>query len=278
MRIGFIGAGRIGAPMAARLAAAGHEVRVLGRTAETRSALAHLGLTAVADPTEVADGADAVVLCVFSDEQVRAVCLDGPLLGALPRGAVVLVHTTGAPRTVQAVAAAAARYGVGVVDAPVSGGPHDIARGTLTVFLGGGDVEIARAREVLGAYADPVLHVGPLGAGQRVKLVNNALFAAQIGLVAEAVRLAGELGVEETTLLHALPHASGGSRALAGIAAKGSVDGFGSAVGEFLRKDIAVTRALAGALGANLGLLAAAIEAGVPPEAASAPTEGLPHA
>ncbi|MDT0271116.1 NAD(P)-binding domain-containing protein, partial [Streptomyces sp. DSM 44915] len=130
------------------------------------------------------------------------------------------------PDTCREIAEKAAAQGVSVVDAPVSGGQQDIAAGTVTVFDGGDDDAVARAREVLTSYADPVLHVGPVGAGQRVKLVNNALFAAQIGAVAEGVRLGDRLGIDEATLLTALPHGSAASRALGGIAATGSADAF----------------------------------------------------
>ncbi|WP_280319011.1 NAD(P)-dependent oxidoreductase [Nocardia wallacei] len=273
MLIGFAGAGRMGRPMVERLVGAGHTVRVVGRTTESCSALAGFGAEPVESAAAAAHGAAVFVVCVFSDEQVREVCLDGPALSVLPRGAVVVVHTTGSPRTVAAIADAARPRGIEVVDAPVSGGPHDIAAGQLTVFAGGTSAAVARARDVLSAYADPVLHVGGTGAGQRVKLVNNTLFAAQTGLVADAVRLGGQLGLEESTLLAALPHASSSGRALASIAAKGAVDAFRASVGEFLGKDIAVARALAAELGADLGILNAAITIGLPaPEPNPGPT------
>ncbi|MBV9640951.1 MAG: NAD(P)-dependent oxidoreductase [Mycobacteriaceae bacterium] len=253
MRVGFIGTGRMGAPMAARLAAAGHRVRALGRSADRRAAINELGAQPVATAVEVADQADVVVVCVFTDEQVGEVCLQRDLLAAMPERCVLVVHTTGSPRTVEAVAAAAPR--IDVIDAPVSGGPHDVAAGHLTVFVGGPDDAVARARPVLAGYADPILHVGPTGAGQRVKLVNNTLFAAQIGLVAEAVRLGDQLGVAESTLLDALPHASGASRVLASIAAAGSVSSFTRVVGEFLAKDVAVAANTVAELGGDLGVL-----------------------
>ncbi|WP_280360957.1 NAD(P)-dependent oxidoreductase [Nocardia wallacei] len=264
MLIGFAGAGRMGRPMIERLARSGHMVRAVGRSAESRSALGELGAEPVETVAAAAEGADVFVVCVFSDEQVREVCLDGPVLSALPHGAVLVVHTTGSPDTVAAIADAARPHGLEVVDAPVSGGPHNIAAGQLTVFAGGTDAAVHRAREVLSAYADPVLHVGPLGSGQRVKLVNNTLFAAQIGLVADAIRLGSQLGLDESTLLDALPHASSSGRALASIAAKGAVDTFRTSVGEFLGKDIAVARTLAAELGADLGILNAAITTGFP--------------
>ncbi|WP_040800817.1 NAD(P)-dependent oxidoreductase [Nocardia higoensis] len=267
MRIGFVGAGRMGRPMVARLVAAGHAVRVLGRSEGARAELADLGATPVDDLPAVAEAAEAVVVCVFTDDQVREVCLDGPLLSALPAGSVLIVHTTGSPDTATALAAATPE-GVHVVDAPVSGGPHDIAAARLTVMIGGDERAVGLAQPVLSAYGDPLVHVGALGSGQRVKLVNNALFTAQIGLIAEAVRLGTALGVTEEALLSALPHASSGGRALASIAAKGSVAEFHSSVGEFVRKDVTVARALAADLGVDLGLLDTAIEAGAATDSA----------
>jgi 3-hydroxyisobutyrate dehydrogenase-like beta-hydroxyacid dehydrogenase len=111
---------------------------------------------------------------------------------------------------------------------------------------------------VLAAYGDPILHLGPRGNGQRVKLVNNAVFAANLGLLAAAVELGAQLGVEESALLEALPHGSAASRALAGVVARGSVAGFAAAAGEFLGKDVAVVREVVADLGGDLGALGAA--------------------
>jgi 3-hydroxyisobutyrate dehydrogenase-like beta-hydroxyacid dehydrogenase len=134
----------------------------------------------------------------------------------------------------------------------------------VTVYVGGDDDEaVQRVHPLLSSYGDPVLHVGPLGYGQRVKLINNTLFAAQIGIVAEAVRLAGRLGLDEATLLTALPHGSGTSRALDSIARVGSAAGFIGAVGEFIGKDVAVVRATVADLGSDLGLLDQVVDAGL---------------
>ena len=260
MRVGFVGAGRMGAPMVRRLAEAGHEVRALGRTEDKRRAIAELGATPVAGIAAVTDGAEAVVICLFTDEQVRAVA-DTALLAAIPSGAVLIVHTTGSPRTVEHLRDLAPH--IGVVDAPVSGGPHDIAAGQVTLFVGGPDDAVQRAQPVLSAYGSPVLHVGPLGAGQKVKLINNTLFAAQIGLLAEAAQLAGSLGVDEAALLAALPHGSGASRALDNVARAGSTAAFVSAVGEFIGKDVAVIRQTVAELGTDLGALDAVVDAGL---------------
>jgi 3-hydroxyisobutyrate dehydrogenase-like beta-hydroxyacid dehydrogenase len=261
MRIGVVGAGRMGAPMVNRLVAAGHEVRALGRTDEKRCAVAEFGAIPVADLRDVADGCDVVVVCVFTDEQVRDIA--PVLLSAMPRGSVLVLHTTGSPRTAQELAERATVCDVGVVDAPVSGGPHDVAAGKVTLWVGGTDDAVERARPALSAYAEPVLHVGSIGSGQAVKLVNNTLFAAQIGLVAEATRLGQRLGLDEGALLGALPHGSGASRAMGNIVRAGSSAAFINAVGEFIGKDVAMARATAAELGTDLGRLDDVVNAGL---------------
>jgi 3-hydroxyisobutyrate dehydrogenase-like beta-hydroxyacid dehydrogenase len=250
--------------MVARLVDAGHDVRVLGRTAEKRSAIAQLGADAVADTAGVSTHADAVVVCLFTDEQVRQICLDDGLLATMAPGSALIVHTTGSPRTIETIALAAAPHGVDVVDAPVSGGPHNAAAGCLTLFVGGAEDAVARVRPVLSCYGNPILHVGPLGTGQKVKLVNNVLFAGHIGLLSGAVELGVRLGVPESTLLSALPHGSAASRVLDIVAAGGSVASFIETAGEFVGKDVAVTRSIAAELGNDLGVLDDVIGAAVP--------------
>ncbi|WP_395311958.1 NAD(P)-dependent oxidoreductase [Mycobacterium sp. AMU20-3851] len=250
----------MGAPMVSRLVQAGHDVRVLGRSEAKRAAVTELGAAPVADANAAVDGAEVVVVCLFTDDQVREV-LRADLLAAIPAGAALVVHTTGSPHTVERLRDLAPH--LAVLDAPVSGGPHDIAAGQVTLFVGGTEEAVARARPVLAAYGDPVLHVGALGAGQKVKLINNTLFAAQIGLLAEAAKLAGSLGVQESALLEALPHGSGASRALGNVARAGSTAAFIAAVGEFIGKDVAVVRQTVTELGADLGRLDAVVDAGL---------------
>ena len=263
-RVGFIGAGRMGAPMVARLTQAGHEVRVLARSAEKAQAIKALGTQPVTSVAEVADTADVVIVCVFTDEQVRQLCLEDDLTAAMKPGSVLVLHTTGSPATAEAIAVRADRHFIDVVDAPVSGGPHDVAAGQVTLFVGGPDDAVTQIGPVLCSYGDPVLHVGPTGAGQRVKLVNNILFAAQIGIVAEAVELGNRLGIAESTLLEALPHGSATSRALASIASAGSAARFIAAVGDFIGKDVAVIRKTVAELGTDMGRLDDIVNSGLP--------------
>jgi 3-hydroxyisobutyrate dehydrogenase len=261
--VGFVGAGRMGAPMVRRLVESGHDVHVLGRTEQKRQAVHDLGARPVPGLPDVAHDADVVIVCVFTDEQVRQVCLDGGLVTAMSPGSVLVIHTTGSPRTAQDIAAKSA--GVDLVDAPVSGTPYDIAAGQLTLFVGGSDEAVERVRPVLVSYGDPILQVGPLGAGQAVKLTNNVLFAAQIGLLQQAVALGGRLGVDEAKLLEAISHGSGASRVAGFVAAGGSVATFVERTGEFINKDVEVVRRIAAEMGNELGLLDDVIDAGISP-------------
>jgi 2-hydroxy-3-oxopropionate reductase len=250
--------------MVARLVDAGHDVATLGRSAENLSAFAQLGANAVADTVEVTAHADTVVVCVFTDEQVRQICLDDGLLATMSPGSALVVHTTASPYTVETIGVRAAERDIDVVDAPVSGGPHNAAVGALTLFVGGAEDAVARVRPMLSCYGDPVLHVGPLGAGQKVKLVNNALFAAHIGLLSGSVELGARLGLPESTLLTALPHGSAASRVLDIIATRGSVASFIDMAGEFVSKDVAVARSIAAELGSDLGVLDDVIDTVIP--------------
>ncbi|HEX3959847.1 MAG TPA: NAD(P)-binding domain-containing protein [Trebonia sp.] len=168
-----------------RLVGAGHEVTVLGRSPEVRKASQSAGARPVADASGVADKADVVCVCVFSDEQVRSIALDDGLVAAMPGGSTLVIHTTGSPRTAQVIASAGAAHGVAVIDSPVSGGPHDIAAGHITLLVGGADADVDRARPVLSAYGDPILHVGPLGAGREVAADLGATLGVLDAAIAE---------------------------------------------------------------------------------------------
>jgi 3-hydroxyisobutyrate dehydrogenase-like beta-hydroxyacid dehydrogenase len=263
VKVGFIGAGRMGTPMVGRLVAAGHDVAALSRSETKASTIHELGARAVSDPAAAVDGADVVLVCVFTDQQVREVLVDDGAAAAMAPGATLVIHTTGSPRTAQDIAAASRT--LAVVDAPVSGGPHDIAAGNVTLFVGGADDAVARVHPVLASYGDPILHVGVLGAGQAVKLTNNALFAAQIGLLRNAVAFGQRLGVDEARLLDAISHGSGASRVGSYMAMRGSVMSFIGDTAEFIAKDVDVVREIAAELGGELGVLDDVIAAGIQP-------------
>jgi 3-hydroxyisobutyrate dehydrogenase-like beta-hydroxyacid dehydrogenase len=256
-RVGFVGAGRMGFPMVERLAAAGHDLTVYARRPEAPAALTQLGVRHTSELAEAAAGVDVLLLCVFSDAQLNEIA--EPLAAALPDGAVFASHVTGSAATLRALAD---RFpGIGVVDAPVSGGPGEISAGKLTVLLGGAPADRARAAAVVRAYADPVLETGELGSALAVKLVNNFLFAANAQLAAEAVRLGEALGVASGELLGALRHMSGGSQA--SYRAEGaSMADFARRIGPFMKKDVAVCLEQAAERGVDPGLLIEVVRQG----------------
>lgn len=257
-RLAFVGAGQMGMPMVRRLAAAGHEVAVHARRPEARTEAAAAGATATDDLAAAVRGAEAAVVCVFSDAQLREVAL-GPdgILAAMDEGALLLSHTTGSPATSRLLAEHGAERGIRVVEAPVSGSADDIAAGRVTVMLAGAAADVDAARAIVAAYGEPVFHLGPLGAAQAVKLLNNALFAANLQLVAEVERLAGALGVDWAQAASVFQSSSGASRAMGIVQSMGSVQALVDAGGHFLVKDVAEVVATAVDLGLDLGQLEA---------------------
>ena len=256
MKVGFVGVGAIGGPMADRLLDAGFDVTVFARRDEVKRRYASMGAAVAPGLAQVANGAAVVCLCPFTDEQVREIALgDRGVVGALAPGAVLVTHTTGSPATARELAKAAADRGASVVDAPVSGTVADVQEGHITLLVGGDDGAVAACRPVLATYGEPVLHVGPLGSGQAVKLVNNALLASNVRLLQEAERVAALFGIEPGTVDHVLQHTSGGSWVATAAEAAGSADNLAERFGPFLSKDLATVMRVAGELGIDLGLL-----------------------
>lgn len=252
MKVTFLGAGRMGMPMIERVRDSAHEVRVFVRRKD-------LDLTGVHRCESIADAvahADVVICVVQTDSQVQQVCLGASgAIALMQPGAALVQHTTCDPATLELLAVAAEARGVKVLDAALSGGPHDVSAGRLTLWVGGDRALLDALRPLLCCYADPVTHVGALGHGQRVKLVNNALFVAQVGLAIDAVRLAAALGIAESTILAVLPQGSAQSRALSVVARGGSVDNVAERLASLMRKDVEVVRQVAHRLGADLGTL-----------------------
>ena len=259
--VGFVGAGKMGRPMVRRLVEAGHRVRVFARRDTVRARVRGWGAEIVESPAAASDSADVVITCLFSDDQLAGV-LGGPdgVLAAAGPGTPVVSHTTGTVATVTELAKAT---GGGVLlDGPVSGSADDIAAGRLTVLLGGPEHAVQRAAPVLESYADPVITTGELGTALSVKLVNNALFAANAQLVATAVAIGERLGTSGEQMLSALASCSGDSYAAKSVRNTGGLHSFAEVAAPFLRKDVAACLAAAGDLGVDLGELATVIKSG----------------
>jgi 3-hydroxyisobutyrate dehydrogenase-like beta-hydroxyacid dehydrogenase len=170
-------------------------------------------------------------------------------------GALLIVHTTGSPATTRQLAIQGADQAIRVVDAPVSGTVQDIEQGHVTVLLGGDSNDIERATSLLAAYGDPILPIGPLGSAMAVKLLNNALFAAQVQLAGEVERVAAHFDVEMAKVAPAILQSSGSSNAMGVVARFGSLTAVAAAAGPFLSKDVAVVNEVAEELGLDLGVL-----------------------
>jgi 3-hydroxyisobutyrate dehydrogenase-like beta-hydroxyacid dehydrogenase len=260
VRVAFVGAGQIGAPMSERLLAEGHDLTVYARRAEVREHFARLGAAVTDSLAEAAQGAEVIHLALYSDDQLAEVTLgDGGLVANQGADALLVTHTTGSPATVRRIADAGNGH---VVDAPFSGGADDVLAGRLTVMLGGEADDVARARETVGAYADPMVDIGALGSALVVKLVNNALFAANIQLVAQAEQIANGLGVDTATLAGVIQESSGASYVMGLIAMMGSASTLVDVAGHYMRKDIDVVREVVDGLGVDLGILGTVLDGG----------------
>ena len=253
LRVGIVGTGEMGRPLVNRLLAAGHQVAAYARRTEVRDELAAAGVEVVDDLLALAPGRDVLLVYVYRDDQVREVLLDAGLAEAMSPGSTIVVHTTSNPRTMDAIAERLTGRGVGVVDAPGSGGPNKVAAGTLTLFAGGAPDDVERCRPLFAAYAEQVVGAGGLGAGQRMKLLNNLLFGAHVELAVEAARLASELGLDPAAMAQALHTCSGASYGLDLLGLMGSGEVLVQAAGRFVHKDVLVARAVADDLGADLG-------------------------
>ncbi|WP_280425232.1 NAD(P)-dependent oxidoreductase [Nocardia carnea] len=260
--VGFVGAGRMGEPMVYRLIAAGHRLQVYARRDSVRERLRAAGATVVDSAAEAASSVDIVIACLFSDAQlVEVLAGPGGVLAAAPRDAVVVSHTTGTVSTVTDLVAGHPG-GPALLDGPVSGSADDIAAGKLTVLLGGAADAVARVRPVLESYASTVIATGALGTALSVKLVNNALFAANAQMAAAALELGTRLGIGEQQLLDALAVSSGRSYAAGSIGRTGGLVTFEQVVAPFLRKDVAACRAATADLSIDIGRLGAVIDGG----------------
>ena len=203
MRVAFCGLGRMGAPMAARLVDAGHEVTVWNRTAARAQPLLEAGASSAATPAEAAGGVEVVVTMLADPEALEEVVFgaDGVASGASPGMTLIEMSTVG-PDVVRSLAGRLPEA-VDVLDAPVLGSVPAATEGTLKLFVGGDGEVFERCRAVLEAMGTP-RHLGPLGAGAAMKLVANSTLGALMCGLAEALALADALGLPQDAVLDIL--------------------------------------------------------------------------
>jgi len=257
--VAFVGLGVMGYPMAGWLRRAGHEVTVFNRTAaRARAWVAEHGGSVAATPAEAAAEADLVLTCVGDDPDVRAVVLEtGGVLAAMRPGAVFVDYTTASADLAREIAAAGGERGVACLDAPVSGGEAGAQQGRLTVMAGGDPEPFARAEPVIRAYAHQVRLMGPAGAGQLTKMVNQIAIAGLVQALAEALNFALRAGLDPAAVVDVLSKGAAQSWQMENRW-RTMVDGefdFGFAV-EWMRKDLRICLEEARRNGAELPVAA----------------------
>lgn len=211
-RIGFIGLGIMGGGMASNLVRAGFELSVWNRTASRAEPVVALGATLRASPAEVAQNSDIVITCVSDTPDVEHVILgDEGILEGARSGMLVIDMSTISPQATRTLAEKLSEAGVAMLDAPVSGGSEGAARGTLSIMVGGDAADVERAMPAFQAMGKTITHVGELGAGQTVKLVNQILVVGNCLAMCEALLFAQAGGVDLQKTLDAVTPGAAGS-------------------------------------------------------------------
>ena len=254
-KLAFLGLGVMGYPMAGHLARAGHEVTVFNRSTAKADAWRneYRGRTA-RTPADAARGADIVLMCVGNDDDVRAVATGGDgALDGMGRGTILVDHTTASAGVAREVHAAATVKGVGFLDAPVSGGQAGAQNGKLTIMVGGDADTYARAEPVLAHYARAVTLMGPSGAGQLTKMVNQITIAGLVQALAEGIDFATRAGLDPERVLDVISKGAAQSWQMENRGKTMVADkfDFGFAV-DWMRKDLGICLAEARANGATL--------------------------
>lgn len=261
--VGMIGLGTMGARMARNLIKAGHQLSFVARRPEVVQEFTALGAVRYDTPAEVARAAEFIITIVTADAQVCEVALgpQGIVAGAAP-GKTYLEMSTIGPWTARRLGERFRAAGMAMLDAPVSGGPWGAEAGTLTIMCGGEADDVARCQPVFDAIGKRVFHVGPLGAGQTVKLVNQMMAGAIMALVAEGFVLAKAAGADVRALADVVSVSSGGStmfdsRAKQFVLADQYVPGFKT---ELMRKDVSLALEMAEQLNVPLPVASAAFQ------------------
>jgi 3-hydroxyisobutyrate dehydrogenase-like beta-hydroxyacid dehydrogenase len=214
-RVGFVGLGDQGAPIARRIVEAGYQTTLWARRPESLAAFADTAAHPAATLAEMAGRSDVVGVCVYADADVEQVVAgEGGLLSAMPPGGIVLIHSTAHPDLCRRLTEAGAARGIPVLDAPVSGGNARAAAGQLVVMVGGDQAAFERVRPLLETFATAVEWLGPAGSGQICKLANNAVTTINAAAALAYVNGAGRLGLDRAALVRMLTAGSAQSFAL----------------------------------------------------------------
>ncbi len=259
MRIGFIGLGVMGYPMAGHLVTAGHDVIAFNRTtAKAEAWVVEHGGSLAATPAEAAEAADLVITIVGNDDDVRSVVYgDTGALASMRSGAVLVDHTTASASLARELGSRCSEAGIGFIDGPVSGGQAGAENGKLTVMCGGDQAVFESVAAVLGSYSINATLIGEVGSGQLTKMVNQIAIAGAIQGLSEGLHLAMLAGLDTDKVLSTISKGAAGSWQMENRGAT-MVDGtfdFGFAV-DWMRKDLGIALDEASERGASLPVAA----------------------
>ena len=252
-RVAFIGLGAMGYPMAGHLATSGHTVTVFNRTLERAQRWQdEFGGAVAATPAEASEGQDAVMLCVGNDDDVREVtCGSYGVLHTLPRGSLLIDHTTTSQELAVAIAEQAATSGVDFLDAPVSGGQIGAETGALTIMVGANEDAYLVAEPLMACYAKSIRLMGGVGSGQLTKMVNQICIAGLLQSLSEGLHFAERAGLDVAGAVEVITQGAAQSWQMnnrANTMIAGEFD-FGFAV-DWMRKDLGIAIEAAQAVGA----------------------------
>jgi 3-hydroxyisobutyrate dehydrogenase len=257
--VAFLGLGVMGYPMAGHLAKAGHKVTVYNRTgAKAKAWAAEYGGKSAASPAAAAKGAEIVFCCVGNDDDLRSVVYgDKGAFAGMTKGTIFVDHTTASAEVAREIEAAGAKLGIGVLDAPVSGGQAGAINGKLTVMVGGKAATYKKAEATMATYARAVTHLGAAGAGQLCKMVNQICIAGVVQGLAEGINFAVRSGLDAKKVVEVISKGAAQSWQMEN---RGNtmVDGkfdFGFAV-DWMRKDLGICLAESKRNGALLPMTA----------------------
>ncbi|MGW9333090.1 NAD(P)-dependent oxidoreductase [Bosea sp. NPDC055594] len=242
-KVAFLGLGVMGYPMAGHLKAKGHEVTVYNRSpAKAQAWVAQHGGASALTPADAAKGQEIVFCCVGNDDDLRSVTTgEGGAFAAMGKGTVFVDHTTASANVARELDAAASAAGFGFVDAPVSGGQAGAENGVLTVMCGGDQATYARVEPVIASFARMCKLMGPAGAGQLTKMVNQICIAGLVQGLSEGVHFAKRAGLDVEAMLEVISKGAAGSWQMEnrGKTMNAGKFDFGFAV-DWMRKDLGI--------------------------------------
>ena len=210
-RVGFVGLGHMGIPMAGHLLTAGHQVTGYDPDPSAAERAATTGIDIVTDLAEITDHADVILLMLPNSAVVEKVLVEDGLLTRIPTGGTVIDMGSSKPASTRQLAGTAAEHGVDYVDAPVSGGVVGAEAGSLTIMVGGQPEAVAKVHDLLTAMGSKVTHLGPAGAGHALKALNNLMSATHLLVSSEALLVGQEFGLDINVMLDAINTSTGRS-------------------------------------------------------------------